>query len=1277
MSSLHKKTLIISIFLVVIGLGKSFTQETFNVINNINWHTADKINDYLKISEEGAYNDLLPEVSLHHTIHRFKSAEILSSKLTEVKTEIIEVNEYLQAKIKNYEYEYSVENIEIKKKYELNITVNPVRITRDGKIERLISYNLEITFKSAEISNTRNPEATFTSVLSSGDIYKIKINQSGIHKIDRNFLESKLGINLSNVNPKKIKIYGNKGGRVPEANNAKRTDDLEELSILISGEDDGKFDAGDFILFYAEGADIWNYNASANNFVFDKNIYDDFNYYFIKIDSQDGLRVQKSSPVDGIAGITTSTYDMIQHFEEDKINLLGSFAATEGTGKQWFGDIFGGSTRERIYTSKFDFSEMDLNQPMEVEMVFAGRSRSTSNVTLSIGNKNISRNIGTVNDLNFESLYARRVVLGESFINATPNPIVRINYPNTAAESTGWLDYIRIISGRELSFNNTQLAFRSRKLVTTDIAAFNIKNFTSQTVWDITNPFQPIIINIENNQIKFRPQGLVREFIAHNNLNSAIEPTALGKITNQNLHAIKDEDMIIVYHPNFKSEALRLADHRAKHSGIKVLATDVNEIYNEFSGGKADPGAIRDMARLLLFRNAKFKYLLLFGDGSYDYKGIVKDIPSENFIPVYETDESLDPIEGFPSDDFYGLLGDNEGVGLRGGLDIYVGRLPAKTIDEAKILVDKIIHYETSPATLGDWRLRNGYVGDDEDGNVHTRDVDNIARLDENRHPIYNQQKVYADAYKQVSTSGEKRFPDVNKGINDNIFKGQLSLTYLGHGGPLGWAQERILTVPDLESWTNINSLTVLVTATCSFGAYDDPSIISPAEFAMLNAKGGAIALMTTTRAVYTNSNYQLTDAAHELMYKKVDGKAPSMGYILSEGKNKYQGESFRTNSRKFALLGDPSLQIAMPKLKVVTEKINGQNANTVTDTLNALERVTIEGFISDDDGNLASGFNGTIFPTVYDKKSTLQTLSNDGESASPKFTFTVYKDILFKGSATVTGGKWSFSFWVPKNINYSFGKGRISYYASDGNTTDAGGLFENVIIGGTNPNLLVDDQGPKMDPFMNDESFISGGMTNANPTLLLNLSDDFGINVTGNAIGQDITAVLDGDTKNIFILNEFYESKKDDYTSGIVRFPLADLKAGSHYIIAKAWDISGNSTERRLDFMVTESGSNKLNRVYNYPNPFTSRTSFQFDHDLSNTELEILVNIYTITGKLVKSITETKYSSGFRVNDISWNGTDDFDSGLARGIYLYKIHVFSKELNITRESNFEKLVKL
>ncbi len=1250
------------------------SQELSTFSYRIDWLASnnEEIQENLLING-GIQNDNLTETNLFHQSNPTSKSLLKTSKLSPLKTEIIKVSKALQSKISNTEYTLWADISEIKGQYQFNTTVLPFRKTPTGEIERLLSFELLITTEQIPSMGNRNP-TTFTSVLADGDIYKISVNKTGVFKIDRTFLESKLGVNASQINPKKIKIYGNRGGRIPELNSIARKDDLAELRIFVSGEADGRFDAEDFILFYAEGADIWKYNEKNNTYTFDKNIYDKDNFYFIKIDNQDGLRISKSSLVTDVVELETKVYDMRQRVEDDLTNLLGSFTGAEGTGKEWYGDYFK-TNREKTYNTQFDFSGFDNTKSVEVDMLFAARSRSTSNIVLEVGSKKITKPVGSVNILSAESLYAQKTTIRESFLINENNPQVKISFPATSVESEGWLDYLQIVSSRSLTLNNTQLPFRSRETKNVNTASFDLQGYTNQVIWDVTDPFEPKEITISNNKLIFNTQSTLREFIGHNNKSGAFEPVGLGKIANQNLHSANDQDMIIVYHPLFKDDALRLAQHRSSHSNLKVIAADVNEVYNEFSSGRVDPGAIRDMSKLLLDRNPNFKYLLLFGDGSYDYKGLVTGLNNENFVPVYETDQSLDPIEGFPSDDFYGLLGETEGVSLVGGLDIGVGRLPVKNVGEAKTVVDKIIHYETSSEVYGDWRLRVGYTADDEDQNTHLRDMDIIARADEERHPLYNQQKVYFDAYPQISTAGENRFPEANKAINDNMFKGQLSITYLGHGGPLGWSQERVLTVPDIQAWSNYNSLTIMVTATCSFAAYDDPAVVSPAEYALLNPKGGAIGLFSTTRAVYTSSNKDLTDGVNELMYKKIDGQAPTLGYILSKGKNKYTGDFFRINSRKFALLGDPALQVAMPKYNVVTTKINQKDAATSTDTISALEKVTISGFISDDTGKEITSFNGSISPTVFDKRSTLQTLMND--PGSPKQSFTLYKNIIFKGSASVTNGKWSFTFYVPKNINYTYGNGRISYYATDNNSSDAGGVFTNIIIGGTGDQGLVDDLGPELDIFMNDESFVFGGVTNADPILLLNLSDDFGINVTGNAIGQDITAILDGDNQNIFILNDFYQAEKDNFRSGKVRFPLTKLSKGTHNIVAKAWDIAGNSVEKRTEFLVAEDGDDVLRHVLNYPNPFTTHTLFQFEHDLNNTELDIVVNIYSITGKLVKSVVQTKYSSGFRVNDIGWNGRDDFDSKLGKGIYLYKVSVHSKELNLSRESGFEKLVIL
>ena len=1212
--------------------------------------------------------------TLFHGTVPFYATSLDRYSLSDLKTEIVNDANTITDEILGDDFVLKAEISEVRGQYSLHYTVHPRRKLPDGRVERLLSFHLLTEVSAIKNSGARGPENTFTSILSSGDIFKLSVDKTGVYKIDKSFLESKFGINVSGINPKKIRIFGGDSGRLPEHNSIPRVDDLKELAIFVAGESDNRFDNSDYILFYAQGADKWGFDPKSDTYTYDKNIYDDKNYYYLKVDAQDGLRIRKSTIPSSPAESEYPYYDMLQRLEDDKINLLGSENGAEGTGKEWYGDELSGSSREKNYTSRFDFTSFVQEIPVSIEMIFAGRSENTTSVSLTFEKKVFIKNIQGVSTGDPEGVYARKTSIKEETVISEPNPQIKLNYMQTSSDSKGWIDYLQIVNGRELVFNNTQLSFRNKRTKQFRTVSLTPKAIISQIIWDVTDPFSPEEMALTSGKLLYNTGGLVREFVAHNNLNGAFEPIGLGKIPNQNLHAMKDEDMVIVTHPKFLPEAQRLAEHRKKHSGLKVMTVTTDQVYNEFSGGKTDPAAIRDMARMLLNRNPSFRYLLLFGDGSYDYKGLVKEIPAENFVPAYETDESLDPIDGFPSDDFYGLLGNDEGFDLRGGLDIYVGRLPAKSTEEAAALVNKIIHYETSSASFGDWKLNAGYVADDEDGNTHLRDMDEIANDDENRHKLIHQQKVYADAFRQVPTAGENRYPDANKKINDNIFKGQLSVTYLGHGGPLGWAQERILTVPDLQSMANIDKLAVMVTATCSFAAYDDPSIVTPAEYAILNPKGGAIALLSTTRAVYTNSNKILTDGVHQLMFSKINNQAPSLGYVLAEGKNKSQGDFFRINSRKFTLLGDPALKVALPEKEIITTRINSKDAIGMPDTLSALEKVALEGVIKNGKGEIDDSFNGTLFVTVYDKKSTLQTLSND--SGSPKFSFKAYTNILFKGTATVKSGKWIISFWMPKNINYTFGNARVTYYAHDGKS-DAAGIFTNVIVGGANSALVADDQSPQMDAFINDESFVSGGITNENPVLILNLKDDFGINVTGNAVGQDITAVLDGNNQNIFVLNEFYESTKDDFSKGQVKFPLNKLSKGNHFIVAKAWDISGNSTEKRIDFVVTDVNDNALKNVYNYPNPFSTLTHFQFEHNMTNTDLDIIVDIYTISGKLIKSIVQTKYSSGFRVNDIGWNGRDDFDGSLARGVYLYKIRIHSKELKITKESGFEKLVKL
>ncbi len=612
-----------------------------------------------------------------------------------------------------------------------------------------------------------------------------------------------------------------------------------------------------------------------------------------------------------------------------------------------------------------------------------------------------------------------------------------------------------------------------------------------------------------------------------------------------------------------------------------------------------------------------------------------------------------------------------------------IGRIPVRDSEEAQAVVNKIIRYDTTPDNLRDWRNRLVFVGDDEDTNTHINDADDIANQIASRFPNYNVNKIFLDAYPQVSTPGGDRFPLVTEAINESIFKGTQVITYLGHGGSKGWAQERVLNVSDIISWENADRLPLFVTATCSFTGYDDAGFTTAGEKVFLNEDGGAIALFTTVRAVYANQNATLTEAALDSLFQKKGDEVSTLGEVLQKAKNALASISLVTNSRKFTLIGDPSMRLAVPKYNVVTTKINGipVEATMEPDTIRALQKVTVEGEIRDGNDQLLTDYNGTLYPTIFDKTVSISTLVQDSGSR-PK-DFKLQKNVLFKGRASVVNGKFSFTFVVPKDINYTYGYGKISYYTENGQLLDGAGNYQYLIIGGTDPDALADDQGPEVEVYINTEEFVFGGITDENPTLLVKLADDNGINVVGNSIGHDLEGVLDDKTQNTYLLNDFYESELNDYTKGEVRYPLSKLEEGRHAIRVKAWDIANNSAEGYTEFVVASSGKIALKHVLNYPNPFIDNTCFQFEHNLAEVEMDVLIHIFTVSGRLIKTIEERILPAGYILagNDcIKWDGKDDFGDQLARGVYLYKVNlrtVNTGSTEINGESSFEKLVLL
>lgn len=1157
-----------------------------------------------------------------------------------------------------------------------------------GKFEKLISYDLAVSPVNSNAIASVNRQPAANSILKSGKWYKIAVATDGIYKLSYAFFKT-LGIDVDALNPKNIRIYGNGGGMLPKLNSAPRADDLLENAIVVEGEADGVFNKEDYVLFYGQSPNKWFYNA--NNvpaFSHEVNLYSDSTYYFINIDKGTGKRIlTQASSTATVTNVVNSFDDYAFHESNDK-NLINS-------GNQWFGEFFDNIDS---YDFSFSFPFIETTSPVTVKVNMAARSENgTASFSINSQSGVSSIAIPSINGGSYE--YAQTGATSFDF-NPT-DPTVSVKVTKQTPGAIGWLDYIEVNVRRKMVMAGNQLSFRDTKAVGAGhVAQYALSVNSPVTIWDVTDPNNVYLqsVNATNTVVGFTlPSDVLKEFIAFNGLNY-LTPTFSGLVENQDLHGLSNRDYVIVAHPDFLTEALQLAAIHEKEDNLSTVVVTPQQIYNEFSSGAQDITAIRDFVRMFYNRattvSERPKYLLLFGDGSYNNKK--GSVGNTNFIPTYESDNSVNLTASFVSDDFYGLLDSTEGVfspNSQGeAIDIGIGRFPVKTKLEAQAALNKIINYiktgvppttanngcsnnQSSP--FGDWRNVVCFIADDDDSDLHLLGAEKLADTMGFYHNEYNIDKIYLDAYKQESTPGGERYPDVNDAIDKRIEKGCLILNYTGHGGEVGLAHERVVDVSMINKWSNFNNLPLFFTATCEFSRYDDPNRTSAGEYSFLNPKGGAIALFTTVRLVYASFNSDLNESFFKAAFTPINGTMPRLGDVFQIMKS--QPGNLNLNSRNFSLLGDPALRLVYPKYNIVTDSVNNTVVtSTTTDTLKALSLVTITGHI-ETNGAVLNKYNGVLYPTVYNKAQNITTLGNNppnsnSNGGSPPYTFTLQKNVLYKGKVSITNGYFKFEFIIPKDIAFQYGVGRISYYAENG-YEDANGYYKKILIGGVNDSAGVDKTGPEIGLYMNDAKFINGGLTNEKPDLFAILKDANGVNTVGNGIGHDITAVLDVNTDHSIILNDYYQADLNSYKSGTIRYPFKDLSEGKHTLSLKVWDVYNNSSQSTTEFVVSESPTLALSHVLNYPNPFTTKTQFFFEHNQCCQLLNIQLQVFTISGKLVKNINKFVQAEGYRSDPIEWDGRDDFGDKIGRGVYIYRLKV--KTSQGTTAEKYEKLVIL
>lgn len=1096
------------------------------------------------------------------------------------------------------------------------------------------------------------------SPLKSGQWAKFSVLEDGVYKIDYNLLKF-AGFDPDKIDPRNISLFGNGTGMLPQANNAPRSNHLQEIAITVIGESDGQFNSGDYILFYGQNPDKHFYDVDKQIFHFENNLYTDKNYYFLTISSHPGERMANKENIAGSYPIINTFNDFVFH-EKENYNDLNS-------GRQWFGERFDITNNLSL---PFTMQGIVANSQVKIVSSVMGQNFNPASFSLSLnGTPVIEQPIPPI--ANSQYGIKGRVVVDTLTINTNSIPTQNFTYQYTkgaTGKSVGYLDFLLANFHRNLSLYGNQTQFTSASSISNLVSTFEVTSFPSNGfIWDITDPlgcsYQQFQFN--NNKATFNTEtNQLKTFIASKESDFLI-PVYEKQVLNQELISKSNVQLLIVSHPDFISEAKRLANHRQNANGLSTLVVTPEEIYNDYSGGKQDPTAIRDFARNLY--GTGLENVLLFGRSSFDFKDRVNK--NTNFVPTYESRNSLSPLETYSSDDYFAFMEVSEGSWRESPveahtLDIGVGRLPIKTVEEAAIVVDKLIAYDTNSKSFGSWRKDILFVADDGDFNLHQSDADKLARDIEANQFQFDTKKIYLDAFKQISKPSGQVSPDAREALLKSLKKGSLIVNFTGHGSERVWLQEQILDEELIEEWNNKEVFPLLVTATCEFGRHDDPTQISSSELVLTKKDGGAIGLVTAARPVNASTNAFLNKAFYEALFTKVNGKYQDLGAVFRETKNNSVNG---VSNRNFSLLGDPSMRLAIPNNEIIATRIS---TATGSDTLKALSRIIIEGEVRSQ-GIKNENFNGAITVVLKDKEFNFNTLGDE----NPVFTYQERSNTLFRGEATVDQGSFQLEFILPKNIAYQVGYGKLSLYAkNNASTSDAIGGSINFKIGESEVDDGSDRTPPEIKLYMGDTTFVNGGITSSATQLVARLSDASGINVANYGIGNNLIAILDNE--HIFEVGEYYLADLDDFTKGTITFPIENLAPGRHTIELKAWDVYNNPSTAKVDFVVTSGTQIAIQQLYNYPNPFSGSTTIQFEHNRAGEDLEVYATIVDISGQTMRMMNYEAQASQYLVTLPEWDGTNTAGTKLGNGVYLLRLVVRSL-LDGSKNEQISKLIIL
>ena len=1079
------------------------------------------------------------------------------------------------------------------------------------------------------------------SLLSEGKWVKIRVDKTGIYKLSYADLK-----NMGFSDPSKVSVHGYGGWPLDEDFSKEYIDDVPSTPV---------WRGSDYLLFYGKGSVKWEYDSSSQTFVHTNNPYSLYGYYFVT----DATPTNDMTSVAQASGASTriTTYDDYLLHEQELVSVNQS-------GREFFGEDFSGARPRTIST----FSSIPgiTDADGKVTMRFISRINSGS------GTASLSINDSELLDITIPSIQTVSSNV-RSYTKAIPGTTTALwkgsksekNNVVVSYSSSGHtnvrLDYIRMQFVRTLRPYGACTFFRSLTSVG-NASRFVISEANSNTlVFDVTDALnvKRVEADLNGSELSFTiPAGRLREFVLVQTNQTFPSPEVVGEVASSNLHGLEQRDMIIISAPSLVQQAERLAVAHREKDGLTVEVVTPEAIYNEFSSGTPDATAYRRLMKMFYDRSSSLgnppKYLLLFGDGIYDNRGIsgeVQGVSRSNMLLTFQSQESLN-VYSYATDDYFAFLEDNSGSNFsRDKMCVGVGRFPIRTVTEATQMVDKTISYMENKDS-GSWKNNVTFVADDgnnEDSFTtnHMKQADQLAEAIEEMQPGFLVNKVYFDAYKRSSLG---TYPDVHNEIEKLLKSGQLLINYTGHGSTTHWADESVWTQTDINN-SSYKHLPVWVTATCDFTRFDDLNT-SAGEDVFLNKSSGGIALFTTVRVAYSRPNFPINDNVIRNLFERNNGRRRTLGEVMQATKNTLSS----VYKLGFCLIGDPAVKIAYPEFGMKVTTVNGQSVDGNSISFKALEKITVEGEVLDVSGQLVTDFTGIVNPTVKDSKVTVTCLKNSNKDDSPAFTFTDYPNTIFIGNDSVRNGKFSFTFTVPKDISYSNLQGKMNLYAVDTESgNEAQGNFDNFIVGGTSDTAETDTIGPEIRAlYLNDTTFVDGGQVNTTPYFVAELWDKSGVNITGSSVGHDMMLVIDESTVLSYNLNSYYELLPGEDGTGIVKFPIPALEPGKHTAEFWVWDILNNSTVRTFTFEVVEGLKPFLFDVIATPGIAREQVTFHLMHNRPESRMRVGIMVYDLAGRQLWKHEESGTSGLFENYTVSW----DLTSGGVRmrpGVYIYR----------------------